>query len=886
MMDVSSAAGVRWEFKPEGGEWAPIRVPAGGWRLQGYTCNAGTYRAPIPIPREAEGQCVRLAFEAVNFGAEVFAGPDETHLTRVASHVNGWMPFTADVSSLATPGGTLHVQVEVRGRRKFMVNGKYTVAQGADWYPDVADGILRGVTLEIVPPVHIRTAWVRTHLAPDTLQTQVTVANSGPHAVTAVLSSELLSWNKSGFDYPRMPDVRVKLGPGECRAVELPPLAWNLGTASYWRPNLPYRPDYQAQLHVLKLILKADGSRVHERCQRFGFRQFRVRGNHYELNGIRCNLRGDNQQEANFGTDGYGVKAGFGPPTATNPGWPRAVDNLLRLNFNVMRIHQIPATPYMLDVCDEQGLMLVDETPLRGSGNAEDFDAGRENMINSAREMVLRDRNHPSIVIWSAANEWAEPLLETSKAILALDDTRPVIGDGADISLQTNHCPELDPYCIIMQHYVGGMPGLPLVGGTPRANLPYGETEAVWPHDNTKAGFAWMGTGIRIRRLNGNADLRNYILNNAWSNYVPGEGPETEVLEKKVTGQWNGHLEIPPALADPWNHPLIRLMQKCFHPLAVCDVEFDRLNARSNTDGLWPTVKPCWVAGTRVTRTLAVFNDELTSDPITVRWQLRQDTRDGAVLEQGESIHQIPAGEFRRLDIEFTCPTTSGDVFLVMESHKAGRQRFVEDGVVFRIVDRLPSTVPEGWYRLLFLFNGRPVSVKETMADDGTTALTDVSENARPGVNHSVCPQPKGTWWSATVVNHGGTDPNTEIWKVQNVGGNEITLTSARNGLALAVASVSEGTPTILEPSATGKPNQIWCLELAGEGCYRLVNKASGNLLDVYGWLPLDGARVMQRTRIEPAHQLWLLESVGAACQGRHANLQAIRGDGLANSAS
>ena len=44
-----------------------------------------------------------------------------------------------------------------------------------------------------------------------------------------------------------------------------------------------------------------------------------------------------------------------------------------------------------------------------------------------------------------------------------------------------------------------------------------------------------MGTGMRIRRLKGDADLRNYVLNNAWPNYVPGEGPETEVLEKKVT---------------------------------------------------------------------------------------------------------------------------------------------------------------------------------------------------------------------------------------------------------------------------------------------------------------------------------------------------------------
>jgi hypothetical protein len=721
------------------------------------------------------------------------------------------------------------------------------------------------VALEILPAVHIADVWVRTRLAPDVLEAAMTVTNSGAQAVTVVLDSQLSSWNRTAFAYPGLPGRSVELAPGESKTVELGPVAWPLGASSYWWPNVPYQPEYQAQLHILTVALNVGGQPGHAVRQRFGFRQFRVRGNRYELNGITCNLRGDNQQEANFGTDGYGVKAGFGPPTPSNPGWSKAVDNLLRLNFNVMRIHQIPATPYMLDVCDEKGLMLVDESPLRGSGDAEDFNAGRANMINMDRELVLRDRNHPAIVIWSAANEWAAPLLETSKAILALDDTRPVIGDGADFSLGTNRNKDLEPYCIIMQHYVGGMPGLPLIGGTPRDDLPYGETEAVWPYDNTKAGFAWMGTGIRIRRLKGNADLRNYILNNAWPNYVPGEGPETEVLEKKVVGHWKGELTIPPALTDPWNHPLIRLMQKCFHPVAVCDVEFDRLNARSNTDGRWPTVKPCWVAGTRVTRTLAVFNDEFTEDPVTVRWQLRKGTKEGAVLEKGESIQSIPPGECRRFDIAFTCPAIPGDVVLVLESHKAGRPRFVEDEVVFRIVDALPSTVPDGLYRLVFLFNGQPAALKETLAHDGAIPLNDVSEGSRPekvSKKGTERPVVKGTWWSATVVNEPGAEAADEIWQLRQAGGNEVTLTHAKNGMALAVASSSEGTPVILEAYQKGNSNQVWRLELAGEGCYRLSNTGSGNLLDVYGWYPLEGARVMQRARMEPAYQLWRLEPV------------------------
>ena len=113
--DISSAAGVAWQFRPEGVDWLKIVVPAGGWRAQGLTCDAGTYRATILIPKSAAGQIVRVAFEAVNFGADVFAGSDDAHLVKVASHVNGWMPFTADITQIAKPGATLRLQVEVKG---------------------------------------------------------------------------------------------------------------------------------------------------------------------------------------------------------------------------------------------------------------------------------------------------------------------------------------------------------------------------------------------------------------------------------------------------------------------------------------------------------------------------------------------------------------------------------------------------------------------------------------------------------------------------------------------------------------------------------------------------------------------------------------------------
>jgi hypothetical protein len=108
-------------------------------------------------------------------------------------------------------------------------------------------------------------------------------------------------------------------------------------------------------------------------------------------------------------------------------------------------------------------------------------------------------------------------------------------------------------------------------------------------------------TATRIRRLKGNADIRNYVLNNAWSNYVPGQKPSLQILEKKVKNirwpQVTSDMKILPALKDMWNHPLLTLMQQCFHPLTACDVKFDQENFRSDTRGRWPVVLPALKAG-------------------------------------------------------------------------------------------------------------------------------------------------------------------------------------------------------------------------------------------------------------------------------------------------
>ena len=190
------------------------------------------------------------------------------------------------------------------------------------------------------------------------------------------------------------------------RTVTVGPVAWNLDSTSYWWPNVPYRSGYRAQLHGLAVHAVTDDGRTSDAEYRFGFREATQNGDYYYLNGVRVNFRGDNLQGADYDRinnggkgDAYHTLPGFLPPSSGNGGWPQAVDNYQRLNYNVVRIHQGPASPYMLDVADEMGLMIIGEVAIRGSQSSQEWreSVGRNNMVNHARALVWARSHDPEI---------------------------------------------------------------------------------------------------------------------------------------------------------------------------------------------------------------------------------------------------------------------------------------------------------------------------------------------------------------------------------------------------------------------------------------------------------------------------------------------------------
>ncbi|MDR3069578.1 MAG: hypothetical protein LBU38_01020 [Propionibacteriaceae bacterium] len=493
---------------------------------------------------------------------------------------------------------------------------------------------------------------------------------------------------------------------GQTKKVTVGPVSWIVPNSLWW-PNIPYVEGYRAQLHNLDVTATVVGSEPSTSHVRFGFREIEQVGDGFELNGVPINFRGDSPQGADYDNiDNYGrgdafdTLPGFLRPSASNPGWEKVIDNYQRLNYNSVRIHQEPASPYMLDVADEMGMILMDESAIRGSNGRESLFSGRDNMVKHVQDLVLRDRNHASVLRWSQANEpttgTQSPFpapgysigfdRELYKAVMALDDTRPISTDGNSPDL------DYDNYTVYCHYWdvSWSNPDRFTESTCPEAVLPgkpHGSGEHIWNTDNTPRGFMQFATSTQRMRVNDAADIRPYTLLSAWASLVPGVRSTDMTIEgnlKPLYGEDN--------LPDPWSHPTVQRIQKAFSPLLVSDNAYWDANKRSNSAGVWPAVPVALERGASVTRTLTVFNDLLNTDNVTLNWAVRSGSATGDIVASGSKDLFIPRGSDKDHEITFTVPKSADDLYLVLSAQTAANGTvFTDDGTKFATVEPAPG---------------------------------------------------------------------------------------------------------------------------------------------------------------------------------------------------
>jgi hypothetical protein len=373
----------------------------------------GFYRRDIFIPGTARGKRLFLRFDAAAFRTVFWLNGE-----KIAEDTEAFLPIEFEITGCVKYGedNELLVGTQVASAMKYKdENNKNRLdyPQGSFWGDQVA-GIWQDVWLLTRPTEYIRDLFAVTDVANHTLK--VRCVHTGGEGLSIRLQLGEIEHH-----------VPIPCGDSGETAIE-----WRYGEndMELWDIGNP-------KLYNLKASLYRFDARLDEHEIRIGFRSFTAEGDRFYLNGRVVNLRNDSWHYM-----GYAVQT---------EAFARAYYAMARdANVNIIRLHAQPFPSFYYDIADEMGMLLVSESAIWASHcdfsyNPDFF----ENSKNHLRRMIYRDRNHPSVVMWSPENECIpaykvcgskfirdvadlqDKLYDLTTVITPLDDSRLISCDGS-----------------------------------------------------------------------------------------------------------------------------------------------------------------------------------------------------------------------------------------------------------------------------------------------------------------------------------------------------------------------------------------------------------------------------------------------------------------------
>jgi beta-galactosidase len=410
-------------------DWVEMPVPA-NWQMHGYGIPiytnvkypfpadpphiphdynpVGSYRRTFKVPEEWAGRRIFIHFDGVKSAFYIWVNGQ-----KVGYSQNSMMPHEFDITKYLQDGeNTLAVEVYRWS------DGSYLEDQDMWRF----SGIFRDVYLFSTPEVHLRDFFVRCELdeayKDATLKVSATVHNYGKKAAGAhTIEATLLdgAGDPVGAEPLMTGSVDAIDSAGE-QAIEMEAA---IPEPHKWSAESPY-------LYTVLLALKnADGDVVEVESCRFGFRVVEIKDAQLYVNGVSVLLKGANRHE-------HDPDHGRAMPLER---MIEDIELLKRFNFNTVRTSHYPDDPKWYELCDRYGIYLIDEANCEAHGMGYDPDKTLGNNpawmaahIDREESVILRDRNHPSVIIWSMGNEsGAGCNFEAgAKAVRALDTSRPI----------------------------------------------------------------------------------------------------------------------------------------------------------------------------------------------------------------------------------------------------------------------------------------------------------------------------------------------------------------------------------------------------------------------------------------------------------------------------
>ncbi|MET0415469.1 MAG: beta-glucuronidase [Actinoplanes sp.] len=369
------------------------------------------YQTETRVPRGWDGRRIVLHFESATHRATVWVGDVE-----VVSHEGGYTPFAADITDHVRAGEPVRITVVVNNTLSFQSIPPGIIEDTAAgprqrYWHDFFNyaGIHRSVWLYQTHPVHLTDVTVVTGL--DGADGTVTYEAAG--------ATQVVLRDAAG--------QQVAEGSGASGTLTVP-------SAHRWAPGDGYLYDLEVRL------TGDDGTLLDSYHQSVGIRTVKVSGNRFLINGEPFYFTGFGKHE-----DAPVIGKGHSDALMVHD-----FELMKWIGANSFRTSHYPYSEEVLDYADRHGIVIIDETAavglnmglgggIFGAQGYETFspdtinDQSRQVHAQAIRELVARDKNHPSVVLWSIANEpesdtegaenYFRPLFELTRE---LDPSRPV----------------------------------------------------------------------------------------------------------------------------------------------------------------------------------------------------------------------------------------------------------------------------------------------------------------------------------------------------------------------------------------------------------------------------------------------------------------------------
>ena len=395
-------------------KWENITVP-GQWLQQGFKVdskNSGYYRKIFSVPKSWGNMVIKLRCDGIYSQSKIWIND------KIAGeHVGGFTAFELDVTDFIKPGDKNRIDIEVR--TESMAN---ILATGTGYAAHDLGGITRKIYLFAIPKVHVSSVQLQSSFDKEYKNAKLKMTfgvtnNSKKTAENLQIRFKIKdSLNKMVRATPSV--IKLNSIPADSTISHTEKI--DIRRPKKWDCEHP-------NLHKLFYTVYADGQKLEIGKETFGFRDIEIRDKKLFINGKAVKLRGICRHEAHplLGR------------SLTPQLWEKDAQLLKEANINFVRTSHYPPAEEFIEACDKYGIFVEEEAPFcwasvdwskpEWKDKRLDDPNVKELIIKETLEMAVRDKNHPSIIMWSLANEskWSEVFENSGKALKAFDPTRP-----------------------------------------------------------------------------------------------------------------------------------------------------------------------------------------------------------------------------------------------------------------------------------------------------------------------------------------------------------------------------------------------------------------------------------------------------------------------------